>query len=82
MSAVPAGTDGPVRVDRVGAVTVVTIDRPAARNAVDGPTAAALHDAFVAFDADAERWREDMGETDSRPELRPCQGFHQGEPPA
>ena len=32
-------------------------------------------------DADAERWREDMGETDSRPELRPCQGFHQGEPP-
>jgi enoyl-CoA hydratase len=54
MSAVPAGTDGPVRVDRVGAVTVVTIDRPAARNAVDGPTAAALHDAFVAFDADAD----------------------------
>ena len=33
-------------------------------------------------DAEAERWREDMGETDSRPELRPCQGFHQGEPPA
>ena len=32
-------------------------------------------------DADAERWREDMGGADSRPELRPCQGFHQGEPP-
>ncbi|WP_141349724.1 hypothetical protein [Zoogloea ramigera] len=32
-------------------------------------------------DADAERWREDMGDADSRPELRPCQGFHQGEPP-
>jgi len=33
-------------------------------------------------DAEAERWREDMGESESRPELRPCQGFHQGEPPA
>ena len=32
-------------------------------------------------DAEAERWREDMGDADSRPELRPCQGFHQGEPP-
>lgn len=33
-------------------------------------------------EAEAERWREDMGESESRPELRPCQGFHQGEPPA
>ncbi|MDD3325574.1 MAG: hypothetical protein PHW25_00640 [Zoogloea sp.] len=33
-------------------------------------------------DAEAERWREDMGESAPRPELRPCQGFHQGEPPA
>lgn len=33
-------------------------------------------------DAEAERWREDMGESEPRPELRPCQGFHQGEPPA
>lgn len=31
---------------------VVTIDRPDRRNAVDGPTATALHDAFTAFDAD------------------------------
>ena len=31
---------------------VVTIDRPEARNAVDGPTAAALVDAFRAFDGD------------------------------
>ena len=31
---------------------IVTIDRPEARNAVDGPTAAALADAFRAFDAD------------------------------
>jgi enoyl-CoA hydratase len=31
----------------------VTIDRPEVRNAVDGPTARALADAFRAFDADA-----------------------------
>jgi enoyl-CoA hydratase len=30
------------------------VDRPEVRNAVDGPTAAALADAFRAFDADAE----------------------------
>lgn len=36
--------DGPVRV--------VTLDRPAVRNAVDGEHAAALYDAFVTFDAD------------------------------
>ena len=41
-----------VRVESHGAVTVVTIDRPAARNAVDGPTAHALHAAFTAFAAD------------------------------
>src|SRR4030095_8164133 len=33
-------------------VAVVTIDRPEVRNAVDGPTAAALADAFRRFDAD------------------------------
>ena len=41
-----------VRVETVGTTTVVTIDRPDVRNAVDGPTALALHDAFMAFDAD------------------------------
>jgi enoyl-CoA hydratase len=41
-----------VRTDRDGPVTVVTIDRPEVRNAVDGPTAQALADAFRAFDAD------------------------------
>jgi len=40
-------------VEHDGPVTVVTIDRPAVRNAVDGPTAAALAAAFRAFDADA-----------------------------
>src|SRR4030095_90911 len=33
-------------------VVVVTIDRPEVRNAVDGPTAAALADAFRRFDVD------------------------------
>ena len=41
-----------IRVDRDGAVVVVTIDRPAVRNAVDGPTAAALASAFRSFDED------------------------------
>lgn len=41
-----------VRVEITGPVTTVVIDRPGARNAVDGPTAAALHEAFAAFDAD------------------------------
>lgn len=35
-----------------GAVCVVTIDRPEVRNAVDGPTATALADAFRRFEAD------------------------------
>lgn len=41
-----------VRVERSGAVTTVILDRPHARNAVDGPTAAALYDAFEDFDRD------------------------------
>ena len=43
-----------VQVTRDGPVTIVTIDRPEARNAVDGPTAAALADAFRDFDADED----------------------------
>lgn len=41
-----------VGVERDGPVTVVTIDRPSVRNAVDRPTADALVAAFRAFDAD------------------------------
>jgi enoyl-CoA hydratase len=41
-----------VRVERAGPVTTVIMDRPEARNAVDGPTAAALAAAFRDFDAD------------------------------
>jgi enoyl-CoA hydratase len=36
------------------AIRVITIERPAVRNAVDGPTAAALAEAFREFDADDE----------------------------
>src|ERR687894_2385389 len=42
----------PVRYERVGGAAVVTIDRPERRNAVDGPTADALHEAYRAFEAD------------------------------
>jgi enoyl-CoA hydratase len=41
-----------VRVERDGAVTTVVLHRPERRNAVDGPTARALADAFREFDAD------------------------------
>lgn len=41
-----------VRTETDGPVVVVTIDRPAARNAVDGETAAALADAFRRFETD------------------------------
>jgi enoyl-CoA hydratase len=43
-----------VRVERSGTVWTVLLDRPEARNAVDGPTAAALLDAFLEFDADVD----------------------------
>ncbi len=43
-----------VRVERSGPVTTVVIDRPEVRNAVDGPTAVALADAFRDFDADPD----------------------------
>jgi enoyl-CoA hydratase len=42
-----------VRAERRGPVFVVTLHRPSAKNAVDGPTAQALADAFRAFEADA-----------------------------
>jgi enoyl-CoA hydratase len=45
----------PVRVEHAGPVTTVVLHRPHARNAVDGPTARALADAFRAFDADEDR---------------------------
>ncbi|MBF6043924.1 crotonase/enoyl-CoA hydratase family protein [Streptomyces sp. NRRL B-1677] len=61
-----AGPDGPtqqgsrsaggpapaVRTERRGPVTTVVLSRPDARNAVDGPTALLLADAFRSFEAD------------------------------
>ncbi|MEO0491999.1 MAG: crotonase/enoyl-CoA hydratase family protein [Actinomycetota bacterium] len=41
-----------VHTETHDAVLVVTIDRPERRNAVDGPTATALFEAFTAFEAD------------------------------
>jgi enoyl-CoA hydratase len=41
-----------VRVERSGPVTTVVLDRPRVRNAVDGPTADALAEAFAEFEAD------------------------------
>jgi len=46
-------SDG-VRIERDGPVWTVLLTRPERRNAVDGPTAAALAGAFREFDADPE----------------------------
>src|SRR3954453_4826382 len=45
----------PVTIEHDGPVSTVVLHRPHARNAVDGPTARALADAFRAFDADESR---------------------------
>src|ERR1700748_3805930 len=42
----------PVRIERHGPVTTVILNRPEARNAVNGPTAAGLFEAFEVFDRD------------------------------
>jgi enoyl-CoA hydratase len=39
-----------VRLERSGEVATIVLERPEARNAVDGPTARALVDAFLAFE--------------------------------
>lgn len=44
-----------VDIEQEGPVTVVTISRPEVRNAVDGPTAAQLAEAFGDFDRDDQR---------------------------
>ncbi len=44
-----------VTVSHHGPVTTVTINRPEVRNAVDGPTAALLADAFRTFDNDPDQ---------------------------
>ena len=50
-AAEPSGRDA-VSYERRGAAALITIDRPHRRNAVDGPTAAALHEAYLEFERD------------------------------
>ncbi|MEU6314155.1 crotonase/enoyl-CoA hydratase family protein [Streptomyces sp. NPDC047014] len=52
----PATPEGPqtVRTESDGPVRTVILSRPESRNAVDGPTAALLADAFRAFEADED----------------------------
>ncbi|MBA4215073.1 MAG: enoyl-CoA hydratase [Polaromonas sp.] len=42
-----------VTTEQEGDIWIVTLDRPEVRNAVDSPTAHALHEAFLAFEDDA-----------------------------
>jgi enoyl-CoA hydratase len=44
--------DAPVRYERRGAAALLTIDRPHRRNAVDGTTAALLHEGYLRFEQD------------------------------
>ena len=48
----PAAEAAAVRWEAHGPVWVITLHRPHCRNAVDGPTAKALREAFEAFEAD------------------------------
>jgi enoyl-CoA hydratase/carnithine racemase len=41
-----------VRYERTGNSALITIERPQRRNAIDGPTAIALHDAFLRFESE------------------------------
>ncbi|MGP1274614.1 MAG: enoyl-CoA hydratase-related protein, partial [Caulobacterales bacterium] len=43
-----------IRHETKARIAIITIDRPERRNAVDGPTAQALADAFRRFDADED----------------------------
>jgi enoyl-CoA hydratase len=43
-----------VSYERRGSAALITIDRQQRRNAVDGPTAAALHETYLRFEADAD----------------------------
>jgi enoyl-CoA hydratase len=47
-------TSEAVRYEREGAAAVLSIDRQERRNAVDGPTAEALHEGFERFEAEAD----------------------------
>jgi enoyl-CoA hydratase len=48
-----AADQAAVSYKREGAVVLVTIERPERRNAVDGPTAVALHEALMRFESES-----------------------------
>src|SRR6202020_1768693 len=48
------GGRAPIKYERRGSAALLTIDRQERRNAVDGPTAVALHEAYLRFEADDE----------------------------
>ena len=52
----PAEDQGRIRVERDGRITIVTIDRPQARNALTPEMHQGLADAFDAFAADDGQW--------------------------
>ncbi|MET8977109.1 crotonase/enoyl-CoA hydratase family protein [Streptomyces sp. NPDC004539] len=54
MTAHKSSRYGSIRVETLDRVTTVVLNRPERRNAVDGPMAAELADAFREFDADPE----------------------------
>ncbi len=43
-----------VRYERTGTTALITIERPERRNAIDGPIAEALHEAFLRFESEAD----------------------------
>lgn len=43
-----------VRYERTDATALITIERPERRNAIDGPTAVELHEAFLRFESEAD----------------------------
>ncbi|HEV7942344.1 MAG TPA: crotonase/enoyl-CoA hydratase family protein [Solirubrobacteraceae bacterium] len=43
-----------VRYERTGTTALITIERPQRRNAIDGPTAASLHEAFLRFESEED----------------------------
>lgn len=43
-----------VRYERTGTTALITIERPQRRNAIDGPTAALLHEAFLRFESEQD----------------------------
>jgi enoyl-CoA hydratase len=43
-----------VRYERTGTTALITIERPQRRNAIDGPTAALLHEAFLRFESEED----------------------------